>query len=76
MENPTGSVFCAHGAGYVVSWDRVRDYMHVESGWKAEGERTEDGGIRPQDASEKRAEAGTVRERKRAGRIRTYDSRG
>lgn len=67
LENPTGSVFCAHGAGYVVSWDRVRDYMHVESGWRAEGERTEDVGIRPQDASEKREEAGTMRERKRAG---------
>lgn len=30
-ENPTGSVFCAHGAGFVVEWNRVRDYMHVES---------------------------------------------
>ncbi len=30
-ENPTGSVFCAHGAGFVVSWDRVKDYMHLES---------------------------------------------
>lgn len=30
-ENPTGSVFCAHGAGFVVEWDKVRDYMHVES---------------------------------------------
>lgn len=35
LEHPTGSVFCAHGAGYVVSWDQVRDYMHVESGWSA-----------------------------------------
>ena len=31
-ENPTGSVFCAHGAGFVVSWDRVKEYMHVDSG--------------------------------------------
>lgn len=30
-ENPTGSVFCAHGAGFTVSWDKVRDYMHVDS---------------------------------------------
>ena len=30
-ENPTGSVFCAHGAGFVVSWDEVKDYMHIES---------------------------------------------
>ena len=30
-ENPAGSVFCAHGAGFVVEWDRVKDYMHLES---------------------------------------------
>ncbi|HBH92691.1 MAG TPA: translation elongation factor G, partial [Bacteroides sp.] len=24
--NPTGSVFCAHGAGFVVPWYEVRDY--------------------------------------------------
>lgn len=30
MENPTGSVFCAHGAGFVVPWDKVADYMHLE----------------------------------------------
>ena len=27
LENPTGSVFCAHGAGFVVNWDQVEDYM-------------------------------------------------
>lgn len=32
--NPTGSVFCAHGAGFVVPWYEVRDYAHVEDGWK------------------------------------------
>lgn len=31
LENPTGSVFCAHGAGFVVAWDRVSEYMHLES---------------------------------------------
>lgn len=31
MENPAGSVFCAHGAGFFVEWDEVKDYMHVES---------------------------------------------
>ncbi|MDD2980823.1 MAG: TetM/TetW/TetO/TetS family tetracycline resistance ribosomal protection protein [Hespellia sp.] len=30
LENPTGSVFCAHGAGFVVPWDEVEDYMHLE----------------------------------------------
>ena len=29
--NPTGSVFCAHGAGFVVEWDEVEEYMHMES---------------------------------------------
>ena len=29
-ENPCGSVFCAHGAGFVVPWDQVEDYMHLE----------------------------------------------
>jgi hypothetical protein len=29
--NPTGSVFCTHGAGFSVGWDKVKDYMHVES---------------------------------------------
>ncbi|MBQ6888286.1 MAG: TetM/TetW/TetO/TetS family tetracycline resistance ribosomal protection protein [Lachnospiraceae bacterium] len=32
LENPTGSVFCAHGAGFVVEWNRVKEYMHVDSG--------------------------------------------
>ena len=32
LENPTGSVFCAHGAGFVVPWDQVEDYMHLHSG--------------------------------------------
>ena len=27
---PTGSVFCAHGAGFVVDWDEVEEYMHME----------------------------------------------
>ncbi|MFD1402282.1 NYN domain-containing protein [Robinsoniella peoriensis] len=32
LDNPTGSVFCSHGAGFVVKWDQVQEYMHVESG--------------------------------------------
>ncbi len=33
-ENPSSSVFCAHGAGYLVEWDRAAEYAHVENGWK------------------------------------------
>ncbi|HIS62013.1 MAG TPA: TetM/TetW/TetO/TetS family tetracycline resistance ribosomal protection protein [Candidatus Scybalomonas excrementigallinarum] len=31
LENPTGSVFCAHGAGFLVPWYQVKDYMHIEA---------------------------------------------
>ena len=30
-ENPADSIFCAHGGGYLVRWDQVKDYMHLES---------------------------------------------
>lgn len=33
LDNPADSVFCAHGAGFVVSWADVRSHMHVDSGW-------------------------------------------
>ena len=32
VENTPDSVFCAHGGGFTVKWDQVRDYMHVDSG--------------------------------------------
>ena len=41
LENPTGSVFCAHGAGFVVPWDQVEDYMHLESVFKPKEEEPE-----------------------------------
>ncbi|MGN1378697.1 MAG: NYN domain-containing protein [Dorea sp.] len=31
LENPTGSVFCSHGAGYNVPWNEVTQHMHIES---------------------------------------------
>ncbi|MCH5262742.1 MAG: TetM/TetW/TetO/TetS family tetracycline resistance ribosomal protection protein [Lachnospiraceae bacterium] len=30
-QNPCSSVFCAHGAGFVVEWEQVEDYMHLEN---------------------------------------------
>lgn len=30
-DNPSGSVFCSHGAGIYVDWDEVPNYMHVGS---------------------------------------------
>lgn len=35
-DNPAGSVFCAHGAGFYVEWDQVENYMHLESCLKEE----------------------------------------
>ena len=31
LENSCDSVFCAHGAGFLVKWDEVENYMHIES---------------------------------------------
>ena len=42
VANPTGSVFCAHGAGFQVPWDQVPEYAHVDSGWKPETEAAEE----------------------------------
>ncbi len=36
LENPCGSVFCSHGAGFVVPWYEVENYMHLESSVKME----------------------------------------
>lgn len=29
--NPTGSVFCSQGSGFIVSWEQVKKHMHLES---------------------------------------------
>ena len=29
--NPSSSVFCAHGSGFIVPWNEVEDYMHLEA---------------------------------------------
>ncbi len=30
LANPASSVFCSHGAGFVVNWDEVNDYRHIK----------------------------------------------
>ncbi|MDO4622168.1 MAG: TetM/TetW/TetO/TetS family tetracycline resistance ribosomal protection protein [Eubacteriales bacterium] len=42
MNDPSSSVFCSHGAGIVVPWNLVRDYMHVDTGWRPEYDPTEE----------------------------------
>ena len=39
LENTADSVFCAHGAGYVVPWEKVEDNMHLESPLKEKEEK-------------------------------------
>lgn len=41
VENVADSVFCAHGAGFVVKWDQVEEYMHIESVLKPKREAPE-----------------------------------
>jgi predicted RNA-binding protein with PIN domain len=36
LSNTPDSVFCDHGAGVTVKWDKVKDFMHMESGLKEE----------------------------------------
>ena len=50
LENTADSVFCSHGAGYLVPWYQVKEYMHVESpleklGRRANGENDTEGGM-------------------------------
>ncbi len=65
-ENPVGSVFCIHGAGTYVEWNRVPEFMHLESCLPKGGfpEREENKGSR-QDfpAGIRRGERGRNRDR-------------
>ena len=40
LDNPTGSVFCANGAGFVVDWEHVEDYMHIHTDVEEHEEQT------------------------------------
>lgn len=39
IDNPTGSIFCSHGAGFYVKWDEVKNYMHIPYTYKKEKEK-------------------------------------
>ena len=56
IDNTADSVFCAHGAGFIVPWYQVEEYMHVESTMKAAEEQGE-GTDRRQAARLVRAQA-------------------
>ena len=44
VENPTGSVFCAHGAGVNIPWNEVFGNMHIESQLKKRREKEREEG--------------------------------
>ena len=48
VENPSGSVFCSHGSGVLVPWDKVRDYMHLDSGIRVDG-----GGVKAEEPGQR-----------------------
>ena len=66
LENTPDSVFCAHGGGFTVKWDKVSEYMHLESGLKSPAQPPEDAApqVRRQnlDIDDKELEAIMVRE--------------
>ena len=37
LENTPDSVFCSHGAGVIVKWNDVRNYMHIDTGLNLTG---------------------------------------
>ncbi|MBR6628267.1 MAG: TetM/TetW/TetO/TetS family tetracycline resistance ribosomal protection protein [Lachnospiraceae bacterium] len=49
LRNPTGSVFCAHGAGFQVEWDRVAEYAHMVSSITEKGFVTASRGMLPEE---------------------------
>lgn len=60
VENPPGSLFCAHGAGVYVPWNQVFEHMHVEGQISRDKDQNKTGGtslVRLQNArtSEKRS---------------------
>ena len=66
--NPTGSVFCAHGAGFVVPWNEVPDYMHLEYVCDSEGHVTQKGGL-AYDLEQQAEELRELAERREADRL-------
>ena len=66
LENTPDSVFCAHGGGFTVKWNKVPEYMHLDSALKkpAQPETAAEPQVRRQnlDIDEKELEAIMVRE--------------
>lgn len=53
VQNTADSVFCSHGAGHIVAWDRVPEAMHLESALSQKtGAQEADASVRAQHAAE------------------------
>ena len=50
VENPSSSVFCAHGSGYYVPWDQVMEHAHVTV---ETGEKKKEEEVLPQEAAQR-----------------------
>jgi len=74
LENPADSVFCAHGAGYLVKWSDVPSHAHVDSGFHLDGRPAEERAAGP--AARSSSYAGTVEQDRELQAIfeRTYGS--
>ena len=68
LENSPDSIFCSHGAGFLVPWDRVSDFMHLEGAGDID---SDEDGI-PEDDSALYS-AGSFADR--AGTAVSYESR-
>ena len=66
--NPTGSVFCAHGAGFVVPWNEVPSYMHLEYACDEDGHVKQMGGL-SYDLEQQAEELRELAERREADRL-------
>ncbi len=66
--NPTGSVFCAHGAGFVVPWNEVPNYMHLEYVCDSEGHVMQKGGL-AYDLEQQAEELRELAQRREADRL-------
>ena len=42
VDNPSGSVFCEHGAGLFVPWNEVEEHMHLPLSWRPQREEAEE----------------------------------
>jgi len=47
VDNPADSVFCSHGAGVVVKWNKANEHMHIQTGILKEKTEEEEKTVRP-----------------------------